>query len=121
MTVEPEAKPLDLDAAAIEIEGRRTAWSDVGFVVGPLTWRDIAQGWPYPLVTRSEAVSPDSVGVRANRGTVEFEIVLFDGGWADVVGANIDSGDIQVDGPELDSVEAFGALLDATFKRWSSE
>jgi hypothetical protein len=119
---------LDLDAAAAVIESRRGRWTASGFEVGDLTWRDVAAGWPYPLVARSEALAPDSVGVEAVRESVHVRIVLFDrnwedrrGGYADVEGANLETGVIEVSAPDVPSIDAFGRLLDATFDRWSSE
>jgi hypothetical protein len=123
----PPGPKLDLDAAAAEIEKRRPAWLAAGFAVGELTWRDQAPGWPYPLVSRAEAKSPDSVGVRCVRGQVEFSVVVFDGewspeqgGWADVEGGNLDTGDIEMTAPEIPDIAAFGRLLDQVFERWAS-
>jgi hypothetical protein len=119
-------EPIDLDAAATLIDRRRPQWTEAGFVVGPLTWRDVARPWPHPLVPRGEARAPDSVGVSAVRGTTEFSVVLFGGpshaghrSWADVVGADLATGEVETLAPELRSVDEFDALLAATFDRWS--
>jgi len=105
--------------AAAEIELRRRQWAAAGFDVGRLTWRDVAAGWPYPLVTRAEALSPDSVGVHCVRGDVEFTVVLFEGGWADIEGGDRAKGETEHAAPEILDVQAFGRILDATFERWS--
>ena len=124
-TVSTSKGKLDLDAAAAQIEARRPAWTAAGFTVGNLTWRDNARGWPYPLVARSEALAPDSVGVRCDREGVEFDIVLFDGewrdepgGWADVDAANFATGVVESTAPDVPDIDAFGRLLDDTFERW---
>ncbi len=123
----PPGPKLDLDAAAAEIEKRRPDWLAAGFVMGELTWRDKAPGWPYPLVSRAEAKSPDSVGVRCVRGQVEFSVVLFDGewspehgGWADVEGCDLDRGAFETTAPEVRDIAAFGRVLDQGFERWAS-
>jgi hypothetical protein len=37
-------------------------------MVGPLTWRDAAAGWPSPLMEdRGQVVEPDSVGVAVRK------------------------------------------------------
>ena len=108
---------LDLDAAAAEIEKRRPTWAAAGFTVGDLTWRDRASGWPYPLVARADAKSPDAVGVSCIRGQVEFKVVLFDG-WADVEGVNFETRVIESSAPGILDIAAFGVLLDEMLQRW---
>ena len=121
LAMSDEGRPkIDLDLAAAEIESRRARWTAAGFEVGELTWRDVAAGWPYPLVGRADATSPDSVGVRAVRGEVEFSVVLFDGGWADVEGGHLDAGGYEAEAPDVADAQAFGSLLDRTFDRWTS-
>jgi hypothetical protein len=117
----PPGSELDLDAAAAEIEMRREAWSTAGFTVGELTWRDLAAGWPFPFVSRAEAREPDSVGVRCVSGLVEFSVVLFDGGWADVLCGNLETAEIESTAPTVVDVASFGRLLDDTFERWRRE
>lgn len=58
---------------------------------------------------------------------MDFSVVLFDGewspeqgGWADVEGGNLDSGDIEITGPEIPDIAAFGRVLDDVFERWRS-
>jgi hypothetical protein len=60
---------VDLDAAVVEIERRRERWTALGFLVGPVTWRDEADSWPLTLWTdRALVVDPDSIGVGLERG-----------------------------------------------------
>jgi hypothetical protein len=127
MEFPPPGPKLDLDAAAAEIEKRRPEWTAAGFIVSDVTWRDTAPGWPFPLVSRAEAKSPDSVGVRCVRGQVEFSVVLFDGessseqgGWADVEGGNLDTGEVELAGPEIPDIDTFARVLDDLFERWRS-
>jgi hypothetical protein len=110
--------PLDLDLAAAEIEKRRSRWSSAGFTVGPLTWRDPG-AWPYPYVSRDLLSQPDSVGVRCTRADVEFGVVLWPGGWADVEVANLQTGEMEVTTPDVSSIGDVSQLLDALFERWS--
>jgi hypothetical protein len=45
---------------------------------------------------------------------------LFDGGWADVEGADLASGGYEGEAPDVEDAQAFGSILDRTFDRWSS-
>jgi hypothetical protein len=110
---------VDLDAAAAEIEARRQAWTQAGFGVGQLTWRDRARGWPWKLVAREDAAEPDSVGFRVTKGVAVGAVVLFNGGWADVDWwPGTAQHEPEVSAPNIDGVEAFSDLLDALFKSW---
>lgn len=108
---------IDLDAAAADIVNRRPAWEAAGLDVGDLTWRDQGSGWPPVIRTRRADVQlADSVGVTVRKGTQEGSVVLFDGGWADLLWWSGDPSDDPVDeavGWEdwLD-LERFQALLD---------
>jgi hypothetical protein len=119
-------EPIDLNDAAVAIEGRRIHWAAAGFAVGGVTWRDLGRGWPCPFVATGEAVDADSVGVRCVRGSVEFKVVLFGGrhyaghgSWADAEGSDLRSGTFEIDAPEVSSLPAFEELLDSMFERWS--
>jgi hypothetical protein len=111
---------LDLDAAASQIDARRARWSDRGLEMGQLTWRDRSRGWPWQLVSREEAAQPDSVGFRVTKDPAQGAVVLFDGGWADIEWwtGTADS-EPEVSAPDVDSVEAFAALLDSLLDKWS--
>jgi len=77
---------IDLDAAAAQIAQRRDAWEEQGISVGDPTWREIAEGWPPVLKTaRSEVREADSVGVALSKDMHEGSVVLFQGGWADLL------------------------------------
>ena len=76
---------IDLDLAAEQITACGAAWEARGLHVGELTWRDQFRTWPDQVVAgRAQASEPDSVGVKVTRGDEEGQVVLYDGGWADV-------------------------------------
>ncbi|MFD8695127.1 hypothetical protein [Kitasatospora purpeofusca] len=105
---------VDLDLAAVEFAGRRTAWERRGLVVGQVTWRDGASPWPQRLVTnRSSVAEPDSIGVRVTGpGDAVLAVVLFRGGWAgvDFFATVDDAGTLPT--PAVESARAFGDPLD---------
>ncbi len=107
---------IDLDVAAQEIEARRHVWRDAGIAVGETTWRDEADGWPWKLKTsRSNVRTPDSVGVALSKGDQEGSVVLFRGGWADLLYWNGKEGEVVDEAPGWDdwlTIDAFGSLLD---------
>ena len=108
---------IDLDDAAKQIAARRDAWVSSGLDVGQVTWREQGEGWPPTLKTgRKDVVSADSIGIEVRKGAQEGSVVLFDGGWADLLWWAGDAGDDLVDeAPGWDDwldVERFGALLD---------
>lgn len=109
---------IDLDLAAQEITQRLPGWVARGLSVGPVTWRDQSRGWPPPIVAdRAEAPAPDSVGVRLTCGEEEGEVVLYVGGWADVIywagRADADALDICVGDYDAPLTPAeFGQALD---------
>ncbi|WP_053071620.1 hypothetical protein [Cellulomonas sp. A375-1] len=77
---------IDLDLAAAQISDRGAEWQARGLRVGPITWRDQARTWPNQVVAgRAQAAEPDSVGVKVTCGGEEGELVLYAGGWADVL------------------------------------
>jgi hypothetical protein len=109
---------VDLDLAAHEMDARRKAWTEHGFEVGPLTWRDVGQGWPWHLVSRDAATDPDSVGFRVRRGSAEGGVVLFRGGWADVEWWTGDSGSSESSAPDVPDVDSLSLLLDSLLAHW---
>jgi hypothetical protein len=77
---------IDLDLAAGQVLARGAEWEARGLRVGPLTWRDQSRTWPHQVVVgRAQAAEPDSVGVKVMCGNEEGELVLYAGGWADVL------------------------------------
>lgn len=108
---------VDLDRAAEEVYRRVPAWVAAGITVQPLTWRDQGDPWPPPLkIDRADVIDADSIGVLLRKGSQEAELVLFKGGWCDLV---YWTGDVA-DDPEQDApgwpdqmtVEIFGEQLD---------
>ncbi|GAA0607797.1 hypothetical protein GCM10010174_26260 [Kutzneria viridogrisea] len=106
---------LDLDSCAREIESRRAEWVRAGLTVGPLTWRDAAEPWPWPLHTDRAAVGdPDSVGVMLDyEDGPAGSIVLFRGGWADVDLLDLTANEVITSAPEVPTPAAFAAVLNA--------
>lgn len=79
-------------------------------MVGPLTWRDEAFGWPHRIVDdRDEVGVPESVGIRLRRGDDEMEICVWTGGWADVIVAT--DGEVKSLCPQFGDVEAAYAAV----------
>src|SRR5947208_2108080 len=77
---------VDLDVAVHEITRRLPSWRAAGMTVGDVTWRDAAVEWPRPLTTiREDVVVPESVGIRCSKDHQEGSLVLFNGGWADLI------------------------------------
>jgi hypothetical protein len=108
---------IDLDAAAIVLDRRVTAWRSSGFNVGQVTWRDQGDGWPSALKTvRAEVVRADSIGIAVQRDSQEGELVLFDGAWCDVSFWSGDAADSPVEEapgyPEGLSLDDYADVLD---------
>ncbi len=108
---------IDLDEAARQIQQRIDDWRSAGLEVGAITWRDQGRGYPPPLVTsRTEAIDPDSIGVRITFGSAEGSAVLFTGGWVDFEwwdGISQDSVVLDMPGYEQPlTIEDFGKVLD---------
>ncbi len=100
---------IDLDEAAALIELRRVEWTSLGLVVGPVTWREQGKGWSPTLNTeRAEVVDTDSIGIEVRNGRQEGSVVLFSGGWADLLWW---SGESQDD--VLDETPGWNDWLDA--------
>lgn len=109
---------IDLDLAAAQITACVAVWEARGLQVGPLTWRDQARRWPLQVVAvRAQAAEPDSVGIRVRCGDAQGELVLYAGGWADVLswGGEVTSDvvDEMAGGDDAPlTLEDFGLLLD---------
>lgn len=105
---------LDLDAAASALKSRRDVWTQEGFEVGPLTWRDQAGPWPWMLNTlRSDIRDPFSVGIEIKHANIEGRVVLFRGGWADVELLDVRRIDEVIDeAPNVPDLKAFDEVLD---------
>ena len=110
------ATRIDLDQAALEIARRAEAWRANGLVVEAPTWRDIGEPWPYPLkVNRTDVKHADSLGVAVRKDTQEGSVVLFDGGWADLLYWDGTTDKLVDEAPGWDdwlNIEAFANLLD---------
>ncbi|SDZ32621.1 hypothetical protein [Herbiconiux ginsengi] len=77
---------IDLDLAAEAASAKIAALTMPGLQVDPLTWRDADEPWPQKFRTDRRSVSnPDSFGIRARRAEAEGSLVLFDGGWTDLM------------------------------------
>jgi len=107
---------INLDAAARQVENRFPSWRGRGWDVGPMTWAD-GQTSVNDVTTDRGAVRGDySVGVKASRGDAEAELVVYAGGWCDllfwsgrVTDAPIDEAPGWEDWLDL---EALGRVLD---------
>jgi hypothetical protein len=110
---------LDLDRAAAAIAEWREVWVGQGLILHPLMWMDNEAAWPRPVLTdRSQIRRPMLLRVRLEGpGASEAEVVLYAGGWADVLLAPPSSAGIEPEYHELDEVEEFGVLLDRVVSR----
>lgn len=106
--------PIDLELAAREIAGRVVAWEESGIAVGPLTWREHGGGWPVSLTTnRLDILKPDSIGIRLQKGESEGTLVVFEGGWADLLYWSGSANDeVVIDAPDVADLVAVRRLLD---------
>jgi hypothetical protein len=114
---------IDLDRVAEEISERRAGWMAAGLTVGPITWMDNEVAWPRPVATdRSEVKRPMSVGVRIERGaTAEAELIVYAGGWADLMLYGVSDEDVVGEYLEIDAGHEVGALVDRAVARLMSE
>jgi hypothetical protein len=94
--VEP-AEPifLDLDEAEGEIRQRWFVWTAAGLTVHPVTWTDT-----------------DSLGLHVSRPGAHVDIVLQADGWAEVSVLRPEADAVVHATTGLESVAAFGELLD---------
>ena len=103
---------LDLDQAATEIERRWYVWTAAGLRVHPVTWTDRDAALPAPLSGRSQVSTPRSLAVRVSRPNAEADVVLYADGWIDTAVRRPDTEAVVQASAEVDSVDAFGSLLD---------
>ena len=76
---------FDLDQIAAMISRHALAWQEAGLTVGPVSWGDGGEAWPYPLKEdRGQVAKADSVGVSVRKDPQEGRLVVFRGGWADL-------------------------------------
>jgi hypothetical protein len=104
--------PMDLDEAKAEIERRWFVWTAAGLRVHPLTWTKREAARPRPLVERSEITTPHSLGLRVSRPNAQAEVVLYADGRTETAVRRPDGDATLHETAQLDSVEAFGALVD---------
>ncbi len=107
---------IDLDAAAAQIRNRVASWRDHGLDVGEVTWSD-GQTATYVITDDRDAVRGDySVGVKARRGAIEGELLLYAGGWCDLTVWSGDPAEEPIDeAPGWEDwldLQAFGRVLD---------
>jgi hypothetical protein len=107
---------IDLDELAQRLGPLTAEWRGSA-TVGPLTWRDEVSPWPQPIVSDRNAVSvPESLGLRLQRDEDEMEMVVWTGGWADVVLA-ID-GEARSLCPEFGDVDVTCAAVERTVENF---
>lgn len=108
---------IDLDTAAAQLMARVDRWRRRGIAVGAPTWREVGAGWP-PVITtdRGVVVAADSLGVALSKGSQEGSVVLFAGGWADLLYWSGDPSDDPIDEvpgwEDWLTIERYGDLLD---------
>ena len=92
---------LDLDQAAAEIQRRWFVWTAAGIRVHPITWAgDETEG------------SAQSLRWRASRPNAQADVVLSADGWAETAVRRPGTDTTAHATAQVDSVEAFGLLLD---------
>ncbi len=102
---------LDLDQAANEVQRRWFVWTAAGLRVHPITWAGDETERP-PLVGRPEGTTPRSLRLRASRPNAQADVVLYADGWAETAVRRPDAAATAHATAQIDSVEAFGLLLD---------
>ena len=121
--IAPEAQAVMLKAAAeagrankaqarAESERSIKAMQDKGLTVHPVTWTDHDRGRSAPLVAQSEVMKPRSLGLRVTRPNAHADIVLYTDGWTEVAVRRPEADAVVYETAQVDSVDAFGALLD---------
>ena len=116
-------RTFDLDAAAVPLSAKRLEWIERGLIVGLVTWAE-GQTTVNPLVTdRAQLGNPYSLGVQVTSGSQEGELVLYAGGWADLIYWNgtddqpfqrvpgYDDGGLDQQG-WVDLLDEFGSMFD---------
>ena len=92
---------LDLDQAAAEIQRRWFVWTAAGISVHPITWDG----------DETEA-SAQSLRWRASRPNAQADVVLSADGWVETAVRRPGSDATAHATVQVDSIEAFGLLLD---------
>jgi hypothetical protein len=88
-------------------------WTAAGLSVGPVTWTD--QNDPTqaaPHGGQSEIQTPRSLGLRVSRPTAHVDILLHSNGSAEVAVLQPDGEAVVHTTVQLESIPAFGQLLD---------
>jgi hypothetical protein len=116
----PEPITLDLDEAEAEIRQRWFVWTAAGLTVHPVTRIDQNDARP-PPVGRSDVTTPRSIRLRVSRPTAHVDIVLHADGWTEVAVLRPEADAVVHATAELESVAAFGELVDRTIEliTWS--
>ena len=114
---------LDLDQAVTEIQRRWFVWTAAGLRVHPVTWTDRDAARPAPLSGRSEISTPRSLGLRVSQPNAGADVVLYADGWIDTAVRRPGSESVVHASTQVDSVDAFGSLLDRVVEliTWSGE
>jgi hypothetical protein len=105
-------RTVDLDEADHQIRRRWFVWTAAGLKVDPVTWTDRDAARPAPLVARSQIGAPRSLGLRVFRPNARADVVLYADGWADTAVRRPEAEATVHATAQVDSVEAFGVLLD---------
>jgi hypothetical protein len=103
---------VDLDQAEAEIQSRWFVWTAAGLTVHPATWTDDDAGPAAPRVGRSEVATRRSLRLRVSRPDAHAEIVVYADGWTDVEVRRPGAHGVTHATAQLESVDAFGSLLD---------
>ena len=114
---------VDLDQAATEIQRRWFVWTAAGLRVHPVTWTDRDAARPAPRSGRSQVSTPRSLGLRVSRPNAQADVVLYADGWVDTAVRRPDTEAVVHASAQVDSVDAFGSLLDRVVEliTWSGE
>jgi hypothetical protein len=102
---------LDLDLAAAEVERRWFVWTAAGIRVHPITSAASETERPPPLVARP-GTSTWSLAWRASRPNAQADVVLHADGWVETAVRRPDAAATVHATAQVDSVEAFGLLLE---------
>ena len=114
---------MDLDQAATEIQRRWFVWTAAGLRVHPLAWTDHDAARPAPTGGPSQVGTPRSLGLRVSRPNAQADVVLYADGWIDTTVRRPDTEAVVHASAQVDSVRAFGSLLDRVVEliTWSGE
>jgi hypothetical protein len=107
----PEPDTVDLDKAEAEIRQRWFVWTAAGLGVHPVTWTDRNDAAPAERGGRSD-VTARSLALHVSRPSAHVDIVLHPDGWAEVAVLRPDADAVVRATEQIESVAAFGALVD---------